>query len=76
MENEKRTILSDAYRQAEIIRGTADAEAARLYADAYNRNQPFFNFWRAVESYRVTLPIFEKTLSTDMEYFRFLFNPQ
>ncbi|MCL2043951.1 MAG: protease modulator HflC [Treponema sp.] len=76
MENEKRTLLSDAYRQAEIIRGAADAEAARLYADAYNRNQSFFNFWRAVESYRSTLPNFEKTLSTDMEYFRYLYNPQ
>ena len=76
MENEKRTLLSDAYRQAEIIRGTADAEAARLYAEAYGQSQTFFNFWRAVESYRNTLPKFGKTLSTDMEYFRYLFNSQ
>jgi len=76
MDNEKRSILSAAYNRAETIRGTADAEAARIYADAYNRDRSFFDFWRAVESYRSTLPKFEKTLSTDMEYFRYLYSPR
>jgi len=76
MDNEKRSLLSAAYSEAETIRGTADAEAARIYADAYNRDRPFFDFWRAVESYRTTLPKFEKTLSTDMEYFRYLYSPR
>jgi len=76
MDNDKRTILSDAYRQAETIRGTADAKASQIYADAYNRDRTFFDFWRAVESYRSTLPKFEKTLSTDMEYFRYLYSPR
>jgi len=76
MDNEKRSILSAAYNQSETIRGTADAEAARTYADAYNRDRSFFDFWRAVESYRGTLPKFEKTLSTDMEYFRYLYSPR
>jgi modulator of FtsH protease HflC len=76
MDNEKRSILSAAYNRAETIRGTADAEAARVYADAYNRDRAFFDFWRAVESYRSTLPKFEKTLSTDMEYFRYLYSPR
>ncbi|MCL1931427.1 MAG: protease modulator HflC [Treponema sp.] len=76
MDNEKRSILSAAYERAETIRGTADAEAARIYAEAYNRDRTFFDFWRAVESYRTTLPKFEKTLSTDMEYFRYLYSPR
>jgi len=76
MDNEKRSILSAAYNRAEAIRGSADAEAARIYADAYNRDRGFFDFWRAVESYRTTLPKFEKTLSTDMEYFRYLYSPR
>jgi len=76
MDNEKRSILSAAYNRAETVRGTADAEAARIYADAYNRDRAFFDFWRAVESYRSTLPKFEKTLSTDMEYFRYLYSPR
>jgi membrane protease subunit HflC len=76
MENERRTLLSQAYEQAETIRGNADAEATRIYAEAYNRDRNFFEFWRALESYRSTLPNFDKTLSTGMDYFRFLYSPQ
>jgi membrane protease subunit HflC len=76
MDNERRSILSDAYEKAETLRGTADAEAARIYSQAYNRDRNFFDFWRAVESYRTTLPKFDKTLSTDMEYFRYLYSPK
>ncbi|GHV30529.1 protein HflC [Spirochaetia bacterium] len=75
MDNDRRTILSEAYEKAEVIRGEADAEATRIYADAYSRDQSFFDFWRAVESYRATVPGFDKTLSTDMEYFKFLYSP-
>ncbi|WP_010253662.1 protease modulator HflC [Treponema primitia] len=75
MDNERRSILSAAYEKAEVIRGTADAEATRIYADAYTRDQSFFDFWRAVESYRTTIPNFDKTLSTDMDYFRYLYSP-
>jgi len=74
MERERMTIMSNAYRESETIRGTADAEATRIYADAYNRDRDFFDFWRAVESYRSILPKFDKTLSTDMDYFRYLYS--
>jgi len=74
LDNDKRSILSAAYNRAETIRGTADAEAARIYAEAYSRDRNFFDFWRAIESYRSTLPKFNKTLSTDMEYFRYLYS--
>ncbi|MDR3167530.1 MAG: protease modulator HflC, partial [Treponema sp.] len=53
-----------------------DAEASRIYADAYNQDRNFFDFWRAVESYRTTIPKFGKTLSTDMDYFKYLYSPQ
>jgi len=76
MDNEKRSILSAAYHRAEAIRGEADAEAARIYANAYNRDRSFFDFWRAIESYRQTMPKFDKTLTTDMEYFRYLYTPR
>jgi membrane protease subunit HflC len=76
MDNEKRSILSAAYEQAETIRGRADATATRIYAEAYNQDRNFFDFWRGVESYRSTLPKFNKTLSTDMEYFRYLYTPR
>ncbi|MDR0387062.1 MAG: protease modulator HflC [Treponema sp.] len=74
-DNERRSILSAAYERAETIRGAADAEAAAIYAGAYNGDRAFFDFWRAVESYRTTLPGFNKTLSTDLDYFRYLYAP-
>ncbi len=74
MDNERRTILSAAYERAETIRGVADAEAAEIYSAAYSQDAQFFSFWRAIESYRRTLPQFRKTLSTDMDYFNFLYS--
>jgi membrane protease subunit HflC len=74
MDRERMTILSEAYGRSESIKGAADAEAARIYADAYNRDRDFFDFWRAVESYRSTIPNFDKTLSTDMDYFKYLYS--
>ena len=80
LDNDKRSIISAAYSQAETIRGDADAEAARIYADSYNRDgansRVFYDFWRAIESYRQTMPNFDKTLTTDMEYFRYLYSPR
>jgi membrane protease subunit HflC len=76
MDNERRSILSAAYEKAEIIRGAADAEAAGLYAEAYAQDRSFFDFWRATESYRTIVPNLNKTLSTDMDYFRYLYSPQ
>jgi len=76
LENEQRSILSAAYESAEKIKGKADAEATRIYAQSYGRDAEFFDFWRSVESYRLTLPKFDKTLSTDMDYFRYLYSPR
>jgi membrane protease subunit HflC len=75
-DNEQRSILSAAYEQAEKIRGAADAEATSIYASAYNRDRAFFDFWRAMESYRATIPKLDKTLTTNMDYFRYLYSPQ
>ncbi|MDR2518137.1 MAG: protease modulator HflC [Spirochaetaceae bacterium] len=76
MDNERRSILSAAYEKAESIRGAADAEATRIYADAYSRDRGFFEFWRAMESYQAALPKFDKTLSTSMDYFKYLYSPR
>jgi len=73
LENEKRTKLSQAYQIAETAKGKADAEATKIFADSYGRDASFFEFWRATESYKQTMPNFSKTLSTDMDYFKYLY---
>jgi membrane protease subunit HflC len=65
--------LSEADRQAAIIRAEGDAQAARIYADAYNVDPEFYSFWKALESYRETLPGQQKVLSTDMDFFQYLY---
>jgi membrane protease subunit HflC len=74
MERELRTIQSEAYRRSETIKGEADARAAAIYAATYNRNPEFYAFWKALESYRATLPRFNKTLTTEPEYFDYLYD--
>jgi len=76
MSREKDSILSAAYSQSQTIMGRADAEAARIYSAAYEGSgrANFYSFWRAIESYRQTMPKFDKTLTTDMEYFRYLYS--
>lgn len=48
-------LTSDARRQAEIIRGEADAERNRIYADAFGRDPEFFAFTRSLTSYERAL---------------------
>ena len=44
-------LTSDARRQAEIVRGEADAERNRIYAEAFGRDPEFFAFSRSLTSY-------------------------
>jgi membrane protease subunit HflC len=66
-------IRSEAYRTAEEIKGKADAEATRVYAEAHNRDPALYAFLKTLETYRATLD--ENTtviLTTDGEYFEYL----
>lgn len=48
------TIEADGLRQAQIIRADADAKAAQTYAAAYGKDPQFYDFYRAMQSYRLT----------------------
>jgi membrane protease subunit HflC len=76
MEREVNRILSEAYQKAEGRKGDADEEAARIYREAYLQNPAFFEFWRTLESYKKILPSFNKTLTTDADYFDFLYGSE
>lgn len=68
-ENEKEVLISEAYSKSEKIKGDAEAEALAIEIEAYGKDLEFYEFWKAVESYKKTLPGMSKTLSTDMQYF-------
>lgn len=48
------TIRAQGRKNAQIIRAEADANAANTYADAYGKDPDFYDFYRAMESYRQT----------------------
>lgn len=74
LESDKRTISSEAYRKSEEIKGNADAEAAAIYAAAYNKDPEFYTFWKSMESYKNNLKNYEATYSTNMDYFKYLYS--
>ncbi|WP_422058866.1 protease modulator HflC [Sphingopyxis sp.] len=53
-EQEAVAIRALGQKEAQIIRGNADAEAARIYAEAYGKDAQFYDFYRAMQSYRQT----------------------
>ena len=66
-------LLADATQQAEVIRGDGDANATRIFAEAYGRDPDFYAFQRTLEAYRSALASGTTViLSPKSEFFRFL----
>lgn len=53
-QEEAETIRAGGRRDAQIIRAEAEADAARIYAEAFNKDPEFYDFYRAMQSYRTT----------------------
>ena len=73
MERDLKQIESDAYRVSQELKGEADAEAIRLYAEAYGLSPEFYSFTRTLELYNESFD--EKTslvLSTNSELLKYL----
>lgn len=51
-ERERTVILAEAQAQADIIRGSGEQEAIRIFAEAFQRDPQFFAFWRSLQAYR------------------------
>lgn len=66
-------VTSEAYRQAQVIMGKADAEATAIYAAAYSKDTGFYSFIKTLATYTTTID--EKTsiiLTTDSDYYSYL----
>jgi membrane protease subunit HflC len=51
-ERQRDTILAEAYREAQKIKGSGDARATALYADAFGRDPQFAQFYQSLQAYR------------------------
>mgnify|MGYP001387452402 FL=1 len=71
----KKEIISGAYLESQKIKGEADANATRIYADAYGKAPEFYNFIKTLETYSNTLDSSTQfILSTENPYLKYLGN--
>jgi membrane protease subunit HflC len=65
--------VAEAQREAEILRGEREAERSRIFAEAYQRNPEFFEFYRSMLAYEHALDGTGTTLvlSPTSQFFRF-----
>ncbi len=71
-ERERTVILAEAQRTAQLTRGLGDAEANRIYGEAYGKDPEFFGLYRSLEAYRQAFgDNTSMVLSPDSEFFRY-----
>ena len=73
-DKDRTIILADAYRDGQKLRGDGDARAAKIYADAYNKDSEFYSFYRSIDAYRKSMGKSGDILVLDPnnEFFRYL----
>ncbi|MBZ0127569.1 MAG: protease modulator HflC [Rhodobacteraceae bacterium] len=67
-------LTSEAQKQADIIRGEADALRNAIFAEAFGRDPEFFAFYRSLKAYEVSLRGDNSTLviNPNSEFFDYL----
>lgn len=77
-DKQQEIILAEAYAEAEKIRGEGDAESARIYASAFNKDKEFYKFYRSMTAYRNTFSDKGDVLliQPDSDFFKYLNNSQ
>lgn len=70
-------VAANAYRDAETRRGAGDAKATEIYANAFERNPEFYDFYRSLTAYKASFrnggDVF--LLDPDSEFFKYFSNP-
>ena len=54
-DRQREVAVANAYRDAQKIKGEGDAEAARVYAEAFGRDPQFAQFYRSLEAYKTSI---------------------
>ena len=69
--------LAESERQGRILRGEGDAEAAKLFADAFSQDPDFYAFIRSLRAYENSFQSNQNVmvLSPDSDFFRYMKTP-
>ncbi|MCO6416850.1 protease modulator HflC [Siccirubricoccus sp. KC 17139] len=72
-ERDRTVLLAEAQSQAEILRGQGEQMAIRIFAEAFQQDPEFFQFWRTMQAMREAFSDGESRmlLSPDSEFFRY-----
>jgi len=70
-------LVSQAQKEAEIIRGESDAQRNAIFAEAFGKDKEFFEFYRSLTAYSRALKGSNSTMvmSPDSEFFNYLKSP-
>ncbi len=71
-------LTSDARREADVIRGEAEAERNRILAEAFGNDPEFFSFLRSLQAYETSLKGQNSSIvmQPDSEFFQYLRSEQ
>jgi modulator of FtsH protease HflC len=66
--------FADARRQSEVIRGEGEGERNRIFAEAFQKDPEFFDFYRSMQAYAKSLtgPGTTMVLKPDSEFFKYM----
>ncbi len=72
-ERERTVLIAEAQSQSEIMRGEGEQMAIRIFADAFQRDPEFFQFWRTMQAWREAFADGDARLllSPDSDFFRY-----
>lgn len=72
-DKDKAIIMADAYRESQIIKGEGEARAIEIYANAYTKDERFYDFYRTMIAYEKTLKSrTTMVLPLETDFFKYL----
>ncbi len=76
-ERESETIIAEAYKEGQEIKGEGDAISTDTYAKAYNLNPEFYSFYRSLNAYKESFSEKQDVLviQPDSDFFKYFTDP-
>jgi membrane protease subunit HflC len=76
-DRERRVLIAEAQKTAEVLRGEGDAEAVRIFGDAFGQDVKFFDFYRSLQAYRTAFDdeLTSFVMRPDSPFFRYFGTP-
>jgi membrane protease subunit HflC len=73
-DRDRAVLLAEAQKKSEILRGQGDSQASKIYAQAFSKDENFFEFYRSIKAYEEALGGKDTTfvLSLSSPFFKYI----